>query len=104
MRGVPILVHCRGGVGRAGVVACCWMIRVGLCGWPAPEQDVISFVEKVIILIRRRRSIKALETYEQVKFLVEYVEHLQRKADISHSALIPAQHLYNSSCFAMPTS
>jgi len=92
LRGVPILVHCRGGVGRAGVIACCWMIRLGLCGWLNQEaqlsisrngnqqdQDAITFafVEKVIALVRRRRSIKAIETYEQVKFLVDYVEYLR---------------------------
>lgn len=33
LRGVSILVHCRGGVGRAGLVACCWMLKMGLCGW-----------------------------------------------------------------------
>ncbi|KAF8197955.1 protein-tyrosine phosphatase-like protein [Pholiota molesta] len=102
--GVPVLVHCRGGVGRAGVVACCWVIRLGLCGWlgnayslstiingstvayangsvsaPAPAQDPVAFVEKVITLVRRRRSAKAVETYEQVKFLVEYVEYLQNQ-------------------------
>lgn len=104
LRGVPILVHCRGGVGRAGVVASCWVIRLGLCGWldnaysfsniisgstiayangsitsPAPGQDPVAFVEKVITLVRRRRSAKAVETYEQVKFLVEYVEYLQNQ-------------------------
>ncbi|KAF8972953.1 protein-tyrosine phosphatase-like protein [Flammula alnicola] len=92
MNSIPILVHCRGGVGRAGVIACCWMIRLGLCGWvdggnpnlcserdreKVPHADSISFVEKVIALVRRRRSMKAVETYEQVKFLVDYVEHLR---------------------------
>jgi len=33
IQGQNILVHCRGGVGRAGLVACCWMLKVGLCGW-----------------------------------------------------------------------
>ncbi|KDR75407.1 hypothetical protein GALMADRAFT_249461 [Galerina marginata CBS 339.88] len=87
LRGIPILVHCRGGVGRAGVIACCWMIRLGLCGWLDPrcatgdtlqDQSTLLFVEKVIALVRRRRSMKAIETYEQVKFLVDYVDHLRR--------------------------
>jgi len=69
------------------------MIRLGLCGWfdqgmptssnlttrdKAPDQDTIAFVEKVIALVRRRRSMKAIETYEQVEFLVDYVDHLRR--------------------------
>ncbi|KAJ6593710.1 protein-tyrosine phosphatase-like protein, partial [Mycena capillaripes] len=89
LRGVPILVHCRGGVGRAGVVACCWMLKLGLCGWPrddAPKApllaggvrlDTVELVERVIGIARRRRSIKAVETYEQVQFLVDFVEYLR---------------------------
>jgi len=102
LRGQSILVHCRGGVGRAGVFACCWMIRLGLCGWPEEVErysgstgdaavkvtikndqrkeqhsSTLDFVKSVIALVRRRRSMKAIETYEQVEFLVEYVEHLR---------------------------
>ena len=29
-KGQDVLCHCRGGVGRAGLVACCWLIRCGL--------------------------------------------------------------------------
>lgn len=64
------------------------MIRLGLCGWfnqgtppttpdEARDQDTIAFVEKVIALVRRRRSMKAIETYEQVEFVVDYVDHLR---------------------------
>ena len=95
LRGVPILVHCRGGVGRAGVVACCWAIRLGLCGWMddpcAPTQDtfpndeILTYVERVISFVRRRRSMKAIETYEQVKFLVDYVDYLRHGLSPSES-------------------
>jgi len=107
LHGIPVLVHCRGGVGRAGVVACCWLIRLGLCGWVESERassppasnevklppaqcvpglnpsaaglrrDTIQFVEQVITVVRRRRSLKAIETYEQVQFLVDFVEYLR---------------------------
>ncbi|KAJ7039260.1 protein-tyrosine phosphatase-like protein [Mycena alexandri] len=88
LHGVPILVHCRGGVGRAGVVACCWMLKLGLCGWlgdglatPAGgvRLDAVELVERVISIARRRRSVKAVETYEQVQFLVDFVEYLRSK-------------------------
>ncbi|KIM30442.1 hypothetical protein M408DRAFT_7537 [Serendipita vermifera MAFF 305830] len=50
LHGVSILVHCRGGVGRAGLVACCWMLKMGLCGWirqidsPPPDHPYHSFL------------------------------------------------------------
>ncbi|KAF8160989.1 protein-tyrosine phosphatase-like protein [Crassisporium funariophilum] len=104
LRGIPILVHCRGGVGRAGVVACCWLIRLGLCGWasrphealhPTMEDDflrdcsILSFVERVINLVRKRRSIKAIETYEQVKFLLDYVTFLLEQAQTRNPPVTP---------------
>ena len=88
-------MHCRGGVGRAGLVACCWILKLGLCGWvddasrlkSATSEDLsdwdaslpirkdsMQLVERVISIIRRRRSPKAVETYEQVRFLVDFVE------------------------------
>lgn len=88
LRGIPILVHCRGGVGRAGLVACCWALKVGLCGWietggAAPgvvRRDTLQLVERMIASVRRRRSVKAIETYEQVKFLVDFVDFLREQA------------------------
>ncbi|KAJ3530478.1 hypothetical protein NM688_g7703 [Phlebia brevispora] len=106
LRGIPVLVHCRGGIGRAGLVACSWIIRLGLCGCvdtqcdaqPASmlackvledlpsipptaivKRDTLELLERIITLVRRRRSLKAVETFEQVKFLVEYVEFLRNR-------------------------
>ncbi|KAN0111489.1 phosphatases II [Russula decolorans] len=88
LAGVHVLAHCRGGVGRAGLVACCWMLKLGLCGWvsasenagPVDEgqvrRDTLEQVVRAIGIVRRRRSLKAIETYEQVKFLVGYVDYL----------------------------
>ena len=89
LKGASILVHCRGGVGRAGVVACCWLIKLGVCGWlddlaptsPSKTCGVVEYVERVISYVRRRRSPKAIETYEQVQFLIEYVEFLRDSAN-----------------------
>ncbi|KAG1800523.1 hypothetical protein EV424DRAFT_1587116 [Suillus variegatus] len=96
MRGASILVHCRGGLGRAGLVACCWVLKIGLCGWinvdlsPNPAEgadglenyvrrDTLQLVERAITVVRRRRSIKAIETLEQVRFLTEYVDFLREE-------------------------
>jgi protein-tyrosine phosphatase len=104
MHGVSILAHCRGGVGRAGLIACCWILKLGLCGWIETDlryrsrqgttgewtiggvsayteggvrRDTMQLVERVIDVVRKRRGPKAVETYEQVKFLVDYVEYLR---------------------------
>jgi len=45
---------------------------------PKVRRDTIMLVEKVIAVVRRRRSVKAIETYEQVRFLVEFVEWMRR--------------------------
>lgn len=106
MRNIPILVHCRGGVGRAGLVsiaydlhclttthisqiACCWVLKLGLCGWidtqpsaaveGSVRRDTLQLVERVIGVVRRRRSVKAIETFEQVLFLVEFAEYLRER-------------------------
>ena len=41
----------------------------------------MRLVERVISVVRRRRSPKAIETYEQVKFLVDFVEHLRSRSE-----------------------
>jgi len=65
------------------------MLKLGLCGWVSTSDDVgpmdegrvrrdtLEQVEKAIDIVRRRRSLKAIETYEQVKFLVGYVDYLR---------------------------
>ncbi|KAG0348865.1 hypothetical protein BG004_003909 [Podila humilis] len=57
--GHNVLVHCRGGVGRAAVVACCWLLR-------------LSYFERysqAIDFVRTQRSVKAIETKEQEHFV-----------------------------------
>lgn len=103
-RGSAILVHCRGGVGRAGIIACCWMLKLGLCGWlepPSPsltaaasncelvDEPTLHLVKRVLSVVRKRRSPKAVETYEQVKFLVDYIKFLQERASDSSTGTSP---------------
>lgn len=132
LRGIPVLAHCRGGVGRAGLIACCWILKLGLCGWrdealcerscgdgcrarsrakaeaatnrstapdqregqqaarmPAPHvcRATLQLVESAVRVLRQRRSLKAIETYEQVRFLVEFVEYLENSSYASQSSV-----------------
>ncbi|BGP42265.1 hypothetical protein JCM10450v2_006358 [Rhodotorula kratochvilovae] len=93
LRGRSVLAHCRGGIGRAGLVASCWMLKMGLVaaspvlageggGAPWGAEDPMRIVERVVELIRRRRSIKAIETPHQVHFLLQYITYLQQHAHI----------------------
>ena len=125
LAGKHVLTHCRGGVGRAGLVACVWMLKLGICGPPQSRQqhdpttpqttipdsvdivqttkvrepviqdpttqtppeylmherkvprDSMELLERVVYIIRRQRSVKAIETYEQVRFLLEFIEYLR---------------------------
>ncbi|KAK6909622.1 hypothetical protein I203_103643 [Kwoniella mangroviensis CBS 8507] len=101
LQGVNVLVHCRGGVGRAGLTACAWAIKMGFVqphpslllvesastqknkNEPLPQelehQIVMSVVERVIAMIRSRRGLKAIESFEQVQFLARYVGWLRKE-------------------------
>lgn len=41
--------------------------------------ETIQMVERIISVVRRRRSVKAIESFEQVLFLVEFVEYLRSR-------------------------
>lgn len=51
-KGENVLVHCRGGVGRAGTLACC--ILSNLC--------IFESFEKVIDHVRKRRDKRCVES------------------------------------------
>ncbi|GAA5961688.1 hypothetical protein JCM8115_004735 [Rhodotorula mucilaginosa] len=111
LRGHSVLAHCRGGIGRAGLVASCWMLKMGLVApisssrspalstnesneeeAPSPaspsSDEPLQVLSKVIDLIRRRRNVKAIETPHQVHFLHQYISYLQERA-----RPVPAQEL-----------
>ena len=47
------------------------------------HQAVMSIVERVIAMIRSRRGLKAIESFEQVQFLATYTSWLRRQAGIT---------------------
>jgi len=64
LRGASVLAHCRGGIGRAGLVASAWMLKMGLVAGPRDGEggtalwegeEPLRIVERVIELVRRRR-------------------------------------------------
>lgn len=97
LQGASILVHCRGGVGRAGLVAAIWVLKMGFVipqARPAPlgsslssvareaqseSEEVLQTVLQLIEVVRRRRNLRAIETAEQAHFLMEYVRFIHRQ-------------------------
>jgi protein-tyrosine phosphatase len=64
-----IMVHCRGGVGRAALVACCLLIRKGYCN------DASS----AIAFLRQRRSPRAVETQRQEDYIKAYCNNKKQE-------------------------
>lgn len=58
--GARVLVHCVGGLGRAGTIAACWLRQTGL------------EAQAAIDLVRRVRSKRAIETAEQESTIHRY--------------------------------
>eukprot|EP00754_Rhynchopus_humris_P019915 Rhum_TRINITY_DN14668_c8_g1::Rhum_TRINITY_DN14668_c8_g1_i1::g.109303::m.109303 len=61
-----ILVHCRGGVGRAGLLACCVILRLG----------EVRSADEAIAVVRSRRDPRAVESQIQVNFVKKYSAYL----------------------------
>lgn len=62
--GRGVVVHCRGGLGRAGLAAACLLVQGGM----APDEAVT--------LVRRTRSPQAIETREQLQFVHDFADAL----------------------------
>jgi cyclin-dependent kinase inhibitor 3 len=57
-----VLVHCRGGVGRAGLVACC--VLAEMCEFTSHK--------KIIEFVRKRRDRRCDESRKQEDFVEKY--------------------------------
>ncbi|GGL80801.1 protein-tyrosine-phosphatase [Deinococcus aerolatus] len=62
--GRGVVVHCRGGLGRAGLAAACLLVQGGMAA------------ETAIELVRQTRDRKAIETREQEQFVHEFANAL----------------------------
>ncbi|KAG1085763.1 hypothetical protein G6F42_021259 [Rhizopus arrhizus] len=78
--GNNVLAHCRGGVGRAGLFAGCWLL----------ENLLSRSVERTVCILRERRSSKAIETYAQAEYLVRYLMALNQRLGIPFRATTAA--------------
>lgn len=65
--GERVATHCRGGLGRAGLVAACVLLRL----------ERFQNATEAIADVRRKRSPRAVETRAQERFIDEYARHLR---------------------------
>jgi protein-tyrosine phosphatase len=75
LRGINVLVHCRGGVGRAGLTACAWAIKMGHVQ-PHPSLGVVE----------QRAMEQARERAEQVLAQQRRVEQQQQQQSATPTA------------------
>jgi hypothetical protein len=66
--GKPAYVHCRGGVGRTGMVIGCWLLRHGL----AEPSDVMDVLMRLRKQDRERGDRMSPETTEQRTFVRQW--------------------------------
>lgn len=67
--GARVVVHCRGGLGRAGTIGACTLLELGACRDGA----------EAIALVRKRRSPAAVETAEQERFVHRIYATMSKK-------------------------
>jgi protein-tyrosine phosphatase len=67
--GGRLVVHCRGGLGRTGTIAGCYLVRKG-----------VSYDETLAMLRRVRKSDKCPETTTQRSFIARYADHVRLRA------------------------
>jgi len=65
--GVNVLIHCKGGIGRASLVAACMLMRLEIC----PDPDF------AVAYLRKVRSPHAVETIRQEDFIDLYYKYNQ---------------------------
>ena len=60
--GRVVLIHCRGGIGRAGTIACCLLLKLHISSSP----------NQAISLVRSRRDNRCVESRKQEDFIKRY--------------------------------
>ena len=75
-----IYLHCWGGIGRTGTTVGCYLVRRGKTGEEALSQ-LAEWWKSVPKSFYRSRS---PETYEQINFIHNWVEHADKSHKIDH--------------------
>ena len=71
-KGESITVHCKNGVGRAGTVVSCLLIKLGFLGGQVPE---------IIAYIRKTRSPRCLQSLDQECFVEMFAKYSKKNTN-----------------------
>lgn len=85
-----VVMHCRGGVGRAGMMGACLLLLLGEAQSP----------KHAIELVRQRRCKQAVETTRQEEFVSSYFEWLMQRG--GSLRLVPVARRPSDSCRPLP--
>jgi hypothetical protein len=77
-KGMRCVMHCRGGMGRAGMMAACVLLRRGEC----------SKAKEAIETVRKRRGRGAVESRAQEDFVAKYSQRLVGLVALSRQAAL----------------
>jgi len=61
-KGKRVICHCRGGIGRAGTIACCMLIKFGLA----------KSCKEAVNMVREIRDPRCVESKKQMDFILSY--------------------------------
>jgi len=84
------IVHCRGGVGRAGTFAACFYLYKAHTNMVNNHEGRALGPRDAIVHVRKRRCPRALESRKQEDFVSEFYRYLQGQQRIEQSRQVVA--------------
>ncbi len=79
-----ILIHCRAGLGRSGVLAIAYALSQSISNQQVSEENLDKTIRSLVISARKARGSGIVQTVEQLEFLYEWAwENLQLMRGVS---------------------
>ncbi|KNZ58832.1 hypothetical protein VP01_1852g4 [Puccinia sorghi] len=91
--GIDVLCHCRGGVGRAGLVACCWMLKIGLINKPSLIADPSNHTSSTDCDQSKKSSFDTSNYQDQYNFHQSHHQHQHQQHH--HHPQVPGSDIFS---------